>query len=174
MIFHAAWSSAVLASLVSASPASEVERPTLDVSVEPGLGLYLGQGLPGRCDNLGCAAGPSLTVQLGARVAPTVDIVAGWRHVWSSNHPSRIDEPAVGVALWPSTVQTLFMPRVYATVGPVLTPDHSGFEAQIGGELVLFLARWGGLGIASEYELGLLNGSGLSSLHIGAVFHLRV
>jgi len=171
MILQAAWISAVLA---SASPAPAVERPVLDVSLEPGLGLYVGQGLPARCENSGCAAGPSLAAQLGARVTPMIDVIAGWRHVWSSDRPNRIDEPALGVALWPSPVQTFLAARVYATLGPILIPDHVGFEARVGGEFILFPARWGGAGIAGEVGLGLLRGSGIGSLHVGAVFHFRL
>ncbi len=174
MIAHVTWIAAAVAALVSASPGGDVERPRLDLSVEPGLGLYLSQAFGPKCrDTRGCAAGPSVAAQFGVRVAPTIDAVIGWRHVWSSSPPSRIDEPAAGLAWWPGTSQTSFAARFYATVGPVFTPYQSGFEGQIGGEFIVFPQRWVGLGLASQFELGVLDSAEIDSLHLGAVLHFR-
>jgi hypothetical protein len=77
MIARAPWIAAAIAALVSASPGGDVDRPRLDLSVEPGLGLYLSQAFGPKCrDTRGCAAGPSVAAQRPVRPPSVPDRAA--------------------------------------------------------------------------------------------------
>jgi hypothetical protein len=165
-----AYLAAALMSFASVTRAAE-ERPALDVAIQSALGLYLGNGLPSGCDGpyYGCAAGTSIGIQVGLRLTKLIDVVAGFRHAWVGS-PSRIDQPAFGVAFWPAT-SGLILPRIYATVGPDFMPGRTGVQAQAGVELMVVPAKWFGIGVVGELENEWL---GWGALHAGVVMHLRL
>jgi hypothetical protein len=154
-------------------PAAE-ERPALDVAMQSALGLYLGEGLPSGCDgpHYGCAAGASIGIQVGLRLTNLIDVVAGFRRAWTDS-PTRIDQPALGVAFWPAT-SGLILPRIYALAGPLFVPGRTGVQAQAGLELMVVPAKWFGIGVVGETAKGWMGGWGLGALHAGVVMHLRL
>jgi hypothetical protein len=163
---------AAIAALLSTNPAA-AQEPQLDLVLQTALSRYSGRGLPLVCERgNGCAVGNSVAAQLGVRVAEGFDVVLKFREVWA-DHPSRIYEPSVGVAWWPS--EGVFTSRITTAVGLVVAPGTVGFDAHIGGELMVFPVIWFGLGLAGEIgPVGWLGGSSLKTSHVGAVVHLRL
>ena len=172
MPLRATCMAAAIAALLSTSPAAARE-PHLDLVLQTALSRYSGRGLPRVCERgNGCAVGNSLAPQLGVRVAEGFDAVFTFRKVWV-DHSSRVYEPSVGVAWWPS--EGVFATRIYTAVGLVVVPETVGFDAHIGGELMVFPVIWFGLGLAGEVgPVGWLGGSPLRTSHLGAVVHLRL
>ncbi len=163
---------AAIAALLSTNPAA-AQEPHLDLALQSALSRYSGRGLPRVCERGdGCAVGKSLAAQLGVRVAEGFDAIFKFRAVWA-DHPSRVHEPSVGVAWWPS--EGVFSTRIYTAVGLVLVPGTIGFDAHIGGELMISPAACFGLGLAGEIgPVGFLGGSSLKTSHVGFVIHLRL
>ena len=163
---------AAIAALLSTSPA-DAQEPHLDLALQPALSRYSGRGLPRVCERgNGCAVGNSLAAQIGVRVAEGFDAILTFREVWA-DHPSRVYEPSVGVAWWPS--EGVFSTRIYTAVGLVVVPGSVGFDAHIGGELMVFPVIWFGLGLAAEIgPVGLLRGASLKTSHVGFAIHLRL
>ena len=164
---------AAIAALLSTNPAAAQEQPHLDLALQAALSRYSGRGLLRGCERgTGCAVGNSLAAQLGVRVAEGFDAVFTLRKVWADDS-SRVYAPSVGVAWWPS--EGVFATRITTAVGLVVAPGTVGFDAHIGGELMVFPVIWFGLGLAGEIgPVGWLGGSSLKASHVGAVVHLRL
>ncbi len=179
MALHAAWFTVGLAALSSANSAFAVDltrgadRPPVDFALQgPTLSLYFGRGLPPVCgERNGCALGPGLAGQLGIRVTPTLDVILGFRHVWTDPNSS-LDQPSVGLASWLPT-QGMLLARGYAAAGPVFYSGASGLEGHIAADLMISPARWLGFGVTGETGLGWFGGFPLVSLHVGAVIVIR-
>jgi hypothetical protein len=173
MLLRAPCVAATVAALFFANPASAGREPHLDLVLQPGLSHYTGDGLPRVCEGgRGCAAGDSLAARLGLRVAEGFDAVFAFRKAWA-DHPSRIYEASLDVAWWPT--EGIFSSRLYLGAGVVLVPGTAGFDAHLGGELMVFPVNFFGLGLAAEIgPVGFLGGSSLRTSHLGAAIHLRL
>jgi hypothetical protein len=162
---------AAAAALLGTSSAAARE-PYLHLALQGALSRYSGDGLPRECARgRRCAAGDSVAAHLGIRVVEGFDAHFALRKTWT-DHPGVIYAPSGGVAWWPS--QGVFSTRVYTAVGLVLAPGSVGFDAHLGGDLIVFPVKFLGLGLSGEIgPVGFFGGSTLRNSHVGAAIHLR-